>query len=51
MHINYGIEIIEETKKMDINQITNIFNKIIETNKHNYYDKTLITKYINELNY
>jgi 4-hydroxy 2-oxovalerate aldolase len=46
MHVNYAVEIIETNKKVTVEEVWKVFNKIISENKHNYYNSSLINKYL-----
>jgi 4-hydroxy 2-oxovalerate aldolase len=46
MHVNYAIEVIEKHDDITITQVYEVFNKIVEMNKHHFYLSDIITQYI-----
>jgi 4-hydroxy 2-oxovalerate aldolase len=46
MHVNYAIEVIEKHDNATIEQVYEVFNKIVGLGKHNFYSSDVITQYI-----
>src|SRR6056300_274241 len=44
MHVNYAIEVIEKHEDLTIEKVYEVFNKIVEANKHNFYSSEVLTQ-------
>ena len=44
MHVNYAIEVIEKHDDLTIEEVYNVFNKIVDANKHNFYSSEVLTQ-------
>lgn len=44
MHVNYAIEVIEKHDNLTIEEVYNVFNKIVDANKHNFYSSEVLTQ-------
>jgi 4-hydroxy 2-oxovalerate aldolase len=46
MHVNYAIEVIEKHDNITIEQVWDVFNKIIKMDKHHFYSSEILTQYM-----
>ena len=46
MHVNYAIEVIEKHDDITIEQVYEVFEKIVKMNKHHFYSSEVITEYM-----
>jgi 4-hydroxy 2-oxovalerate aldolase len=46
MHVNYAIEVIEKHENLTMQQVWDVFNKIIEMEKHHFYSSEILTQYM-----
>jgi 4-hydroxy 2-oxovalerate aldolase len=46
MHVNYAIEVIEKHDDVTIQQVYDVFNKIVQLKKHNFYSSDILTQYM-----
>lgn len=46
MHVNYAIEVIEKHDDITIEQVYEVFEKIVKMNKHHFYSSEVITQYM-----
>ncbi len=46
MHVNYAIEVIEKHDDLTMEQVWNVFEKIVHNNKHNFYSSDILTQYM-----
>lgn len=46
MHVNYAIEVIEKHENLTMQQVWDVFNKIVEHEKHHFYSSDVLTQYM-----
>lgn len=46
MHVNYATEVIEKHDDVTIEQVYEVFEKIVKMNKHHFYSSEVITEYM-----
>lgn len=46
MHVNYAIEVIEKHENLTMQQVWDVFNKIVEMDKHHFYSSEILTQYM-----
>ena len=46
MHVNYAIEVIEKHEDLTIKKVYEVFNRIVEDGKHNFYSSDILTQYM-----
>ena len=46
MHVNYAIEVIEKHENLTMQQVWDVFNKIVDMDKHHFYSSEILTQYI-----
>lgn len=46
MHVNYAIEVIEKHENITMQQVWDVFNKIVEMDKHHFYSSEILTQYM-----
>jgi 4-hydroxy 2-oxovalerate aldolase len=46
MHVNYAIEVIEKHENLTMQQVWDVFNKIVDMDKHHFYSSEILTQYM-----
>lgn len=46
MHVNYAIEVIEKHEDISIQQVYDVFRKIVDMGKHHFYSSDVLTQYM-----
>jgi len=46
MHVNYAIEVIEKHENASIGRVYEVFNKIVDHEKHHFYSSDVLTQYM-----
>lgn len=46
MHVNYAIEVIEKHENLTMQQVWDVFIKIVDMDKHHFYSSEILTQYM-----
>ena len=46
MHVNYAIVVIEKHENLTMQQVWDVFNKIVDMDKHHFYSSEILTQYM-----